>query len=181
MDQQDIAALFLDKEAPDKIAFLGSCDSDSKKLSQVTASKDELRVGLEEFMQKNPEKYHWCFYGKILELEGIVKDLSFIDQRQKAILNAFEFLAPVARSFSTNYSDSRYLRVAVEKYKRLSQFYFFRRLELSLQGMEELAKPENPFHEGKVYPQRGSVLEKYNLVPESPVPRASPSPSPSPT
>lgn len=163
-DLTDIEALFQDPSAPAR-AELRDCDSDFRRLTSLTTSSDEIRRGACELVRLDPSKYHWCFYSRLLDLFAGVKASNFIDERQKATLDGFYFLTTVARGFMSEFRDSRYLRVAVKHYRRVSEWVFYRRLELTPQGTAELVDAENPFGFWREQASQSLVLSKYNLVP----------------
>lgn len=162
-DLADIRDLFYDKQAPvlDSLKF---CDADFRKLQAATQSRDVLAEGMRELVRKDPAHYHWCFYSQILSMENALKGELYVDERQKLVLDTFEFLTPVARVFLTDYRDSRYLRWAIYRYQKLSEWVFFRRVEASPKETEELVNTANPM--GLV---RGSgddqsaVLDRYGI------------------
>lgn len=166
-DVGDLLAIFTDRSAPDPLS-LKDCDQDFWKLQAATRSKDELIQGAREFVRVDPVKYHWCFYGKLFELEEQMKASVYIDERQAHVLKAYQFLTPMSRAFLLEYSDSRYLRWAVNRYRRLSEYVFYRRVELSPQATSELTSSSNPFgnYRPAAEPPKG-ILEKYGLVPKA--------------
>lgn len=169
-DMGDVRAIFNEKGAPPPESFK-DCDADFRKLMSLTQSRVELGQGAREFVQHDPVKYHWCFYTKILELEnGLQKD-SYLDERQKRVLETYDFLVPIAHGFQAEFHDSRYLRWAIQRYRRLSEWVFFRRVELSPQATVELSAIENPFALWRQpNDDQKPVLEKYGLSapPEAP-------------
>lgn len=187
MDLGDISAIFTDEKAPQDKDFSKNCDSDFRKLEKLAKSRDEVLEGLRELVKQEPVVYHWCFYSKVLELENGLKAGKFIDQRQKLILEAFAFLAPLARTYSTEFHDSRYLRMAISRYQKWSEWIFYRKLELTPAGTSELVKASNPFGLWRDTLETVSVLEKYHILkateaakskvpePNLPAPMASPS------
>lgn len=170
MDLGDLMLVFTHRDAP-ALDSLGACDSDFVTLQSKTVSRDELEQGALEFVQSDPVKYHWCFYGKLLELDGKLKEEPYIDQRQKRVLNTFQFLTPIAKAFHDEYQESRYLRWAVIRYRQLSEFVFYRRLELAPDAAMGMGTTVNPFGLLRAPSEsRGGVLEKYGLIrPEAPV------------
>lgn len=160
----DLRALFLDAKAP-KLESVAGCDADFRKLRELTTIDDEIREGTREMVKRFPAQYHWCFYGKLIELENSFKAEGYIDQRQRNILTTYAFLVPLARAFMHVYKDSRYLRWSVQHYRHLSEWNFYRRLELSPETTSELVETSNPFGLWKepAAPEEKSVLGKYNL------------------
>lgn len=161
----DLRALFLDPKSP-KLESIQGCDSDYRKLRDLTTIEDEIREGAREMVTRFPVQYHWCFYGKILELENAFKTESYIDLKQKNILTTYAFLVPLARAFLHVFKDSRYLRWSVQHYRHLSEWNFYRRLELSPETTSELVEVANPFGLWKDSAPVGerSVLKKYHLA-----------------
>jgi len=181
----DVKAIFLDSKAPSTDSLKG-CDQNYMKLSSLTPSEEERLLGARELVRTDPVSYHWCFYGKILELEDKVKTDSYIDQKQTDVLKAYAFLVPIARGFLSEYKDSRYLRWAVKHYRNVSDAVFYRRLEMTPEMTSELVLAFDPFPSNPVL-EITSVLAKYKIVnseasavpvssPTSVVAPASPSP-----
>jgi hypothetical protein len=175
LDHGDLMAIFTDANAPSPDE-LRNCDADFTKLRKATDSRDELVQGARELIRLDPSKYHWCFYSKLYLLEDQLKAAVYIDERQKAVLNTFVFITPFARAFSEEYQDTRYLRWAIARYRKLSELVFYRQMELSAQMTSELASSVNPF--GLVRPSRDEgrvgVLVKYGIVKdEEPAPKPS--------
>ena len=177
MDLGDLSAIFSDEKAPKEADFYSKCDADFLKLHRLSQSKDELDRGVGELVRQDPVSYHWCFYGKIFGLESQLKTDLFIDQKQKEILNSYEFLVPVAKNFLIYFHDSRYLRWASTRYKKVSEWIFYRKLELTPAGTFELVQPENPFGLYRDLTSDQTVISKYNLVQGSV--RILPQPTPS--
>lgn len=164
-DLSDLSAIFIDPTAPKDKDFSKKCDSDYIKLTERTQSKEELKTGVEELVMQDPVNYHWCFYAKLLELENFLMKDSYLDERQKKVLTTYEFLVPVARGFVSEFHDSRYLYWAMNRYKRLSEWVFFRKLDLTPEGTSELVHATDPFALWRKDSQEGvSILDKYNLA-----------------
>lgn len=194
-DVADLSNLFLDGKAPKFEEITQSCDGEFKKLNALTQSVLELSEGSLELVKQDPVAYHWCFYGKLLEVENTLNSAAFVDEKQKKVIETYQFLVPVAKAFSSQFHDTRYLRFAIYRYKRASELVFFRKLELTPAGTSELVQPENPFGLWRDGLGAGSfsVLEKYHLIKKpaqdtglpslltapSPSPLAAPSPPPS--
>ncbi|MCM2324421.1 MAG: hypothetical protein NDJ90_14275 [Oligoflexia bacterium] len=173
-DLSDVSALFVDRRAP-AASVVAACDADFRKLRGLTESEDELRKGVDELVKSDPVAYHWCFYGKILDLEKTLKTTPYVDERQKAVLDAYAFLVPLAKGFMREYQDSRYLRWAIRHYRGVSETVFFKKLDQSPRMTAELVEVANPFGLWRDPASSKSVLEKYHLV----KPAASPVPAPS--
>ncbi|MCM2276850.1 MAG: hypothetical protein NDJ89_02090 [Oligoflexia bacterium] len=174
-DISDISAIFVDKRAPAAESLTG-CDADYRKLQKLTQSEDELKQGMGELVKADPVAYHWCFYGKILELERFLKTADYVDERQKKVLEAYGFLVPLARGFLSEFHDSRYLRWAIRHYRGTSEWVFFQKLDQAPRMTAELVEVANPFGLWREPAASRSVLEKYQLVKEQPQPEASASP-----
>lgn len=160
----EVVALFIDPTAP-RLGSLFDCDGDFRRLRERTASLDEVKRGARELVRRDPVFYHWCFYGKIVQLENSLKDTPYVDERQKKVVDAYAFLAPVARGFLTEFQDSRYLRWAIRHYRRLNEWVFFRKLNQTEKTTQELVEATNPFGLYKeASPEEGSVLEKYHVL-----------------
>jgi hypothetical protein len=165
----DVQAIFHSKQAP-SMDSLKQCDETVEKLREKTVSLEEFRVGVQELVRTDPVGIHWCFYGKILELEKILKEDTFVDEKQKHVLAVYSFLVPVAKGYLAEFKDSRYLRWAISYYTKLSEWVFYRRVETGPAMTQELVEAADAFHEYRGKTAEGqSVLEKYNVVPASPV------------
>jgi len=194
-DFSDVEAIFLTAGAPARETLI-DCDESYNGLVQATQSKLERDRGLREMVQKNPIHYHWCFYSKILDLHAQLKKEQFLADRQKKVVGAFSFLAPLANVFKLEYNDTRYLRWAIYDYQVLSTWIFHRQMVMApatvdrlLDGMEN---SRTLYREPSQNPgvSSGSVLEKYNLKtperneaagssnPEGPLPEAVPADQP---
>jgi hypothetical protein len=171
----DVISLFSEKEAPSR-ETMAKCEDDFRALYSQSQSIEERTKGVQELVSRNPAAYHWCFYSQILKLEeGLSKD-DFVDQKQKRIMSAYEYLVPVARAFMKEYHDSRYLRWAIQDYRRLADLYFYRKLEMSPQMSSELVDVAVPAEYRSAPAAESSrpvsVLEKYKIgdsIPESAV------------
>lgn len=163
-DVADLEAMFRSETAPQDPEFIGNCDRDYLHLKSLTQSKEELMLGVRELVRRDPVVYHWCFYGKLLKLEEEMKKDLYVDERQKSVLTVYEFLVPVSRAFNVEYHDSRYLRWATAKYKRLSEWIFYRRLDLTPEGTAELVESTNPFGLWRNSDSGTPILEKYGMV-----------------
>ncbi len=166
LDQGDLMAIFVEKGAPDP-ATLAECDRPLRLLREKTSDANEWLEAARELVQNEPVAMHWCFYGKLYGLEARLKSLSFLDERQNWIIREFQTLTPLARAFQKEYQDTRYLRWAVNRYRTLSEWVFYRKLELSVDGIAALGPQAlNPW--GKVRPPKeripGSVLERYGVL-----------------
>jgi len=178
-DLADMSAIFTDPNAPKLPEFALKCDHDFRKLTGMTRSIPEIEQGIRELVKNDPVHYHWCFYGKLLQLENdLIKD-SYIEERQKNVLNTFQFLTPIAKAFILEFHDSRYLRAAVFRYQSISEWVFYRKLELTPQGTVEMVQPKNPFGLWRKGADGFAVLEKYNILHPSGTPSGTPSSSPS--
>ncbi len=167
-DLGDLSAIFLDPKAPKEVEFSKTCDGNFKKLKSLTESADEINQGVRELVISDPVYYHWCFYKKLYDVELYLKSEAFVDEKQKMVLENYEFLVPVARSFSSEFHDSRYLRWAVARYQRLSEWVFFRKMDLTPAGTVELVQPSNPFGLYRSGPGSQAILEKYHLGSKAP-------------
>ena len=159
-------AIFVEKGAPDP-ATLAECDQPLRLLREKTSDVSEWLEAARELVRNEPVAMHWCFYGKLYGLEARLKSLSFLDERQNWIIREFQTLTPLARAFQKEYQDTRYLRWAVNRYRSLSEWVFYRKLELSVDGIAALGPQAlNPW--GKVRPPKeripGSILERYGIL-----------------
>lgn len=167
-DIEDVSALFKTKNTP-TAESLKYCDADFLKLKEATdASKntDDLKAGTLELIQKEPVKYHWCFYQQILNLENNLRTQNDIEEKQMSVLKTYEFLAPVARAFMKEFHETRYLRWAIRHYRQLSTWIFYQKLDQSPKTTEELVEVSTPFglwREPADAKQKKSILEKYQI------------------
>jgi hypothetical protein len=159
----DLTSMFVMKGAP-TAEEIKTCDASFRKLWQLAQSVDERKQGVRELVRSDPVHLHWCFYGKIHYLEEGLKAESFIDVRQKSVLETYEFLVPIARAFISEFHDSRYMRWAVRHYRRLSEWMFYRKLDLTPQATSELVEAANPFGPWRETDGKYSILEKYGLA-----------------
>ena len=169
-------AIFVEKGAPDP-ASLTECDQPLRLLREKTSDVSEWLEAARELVRNEPVAMHWCFYGKLYGLEARLKSLSFLDERQNWIIREFQTLTPLARAFQKEYQDTRYLRWAVNRYRSLSEWVFYRKLELSVDGIAALGPQAlNPW--GKVRPPRerisGPILERYGILQSPAVPAVTP-------
>ena len=176
LDQGDLMAIFVEKGAPDP-ATLAECDQPLRLLREKTSDVSEWLEAARELVRNEPVAMHWCFYGKLYGLEARLKSLSFLDERQNWIIREFQTLTPLARAFQKEYQDTRYLRWAVNRYRSLSEWVFYRKLELSVDGIAALGPQAlNPW--GKVRPPKeripGSILERYGILQSPAVPVSTP-------
>lgn len=150
---------------PEEREKLKTCDAGFHKVLEQTRSRDELSAAARELVTSDPVFYHWCFYTKLLEVNDYVTDTASWSDRQKKVLSTYLFLVPLARSFKIEFHDSRYLRWATKQYRDLSEWVFFRKLELGSDAtMELLDGVNNPFALWrKPTPAEKSVLEKYGI------------------
>jgi hypothetical protein len=165
----DLRAIFLEPGAP-TLEELKKCESDYLALRKKTESSEELRKGAREFVQLDPEKYHWCFYSKLIQLEEELKSDKYLEERQKSVLDIYLFLTPIARAFLTEYQDSRYWRWAIARYRQLSELLFYRKVEPTQEVNADLAvSSKNPMGWiPRSNREPGSVLEKYGIVKSEP-------------
>lgn len=181
LDMGDLEAIFHTTVTP-PYESLKECDKDFVKLRTLTQSRTELIQGARELIRADATLYHWCFYSKLRDLETDLKKSDYIEDRQKSVLTVYLFVGPMARAFLLEFNDSRYLRWAIARYRRLSEYVFYRSVDLSPDSTQELLSAANPFGlarqpastEGN-QPREQGILEKYGIV--KPVPAPSPNPS----
>lgn len=179
----DLRAIFLGAGAP-SLESLKTCDAEYLSLKAKTEIPEELRQGARELVQLDPEKYHWCFYSKIIQLEDGLKGDDYLDNRQKSVIDTYLFLTPIARAFLSEYQDTRYWRWAIARYRQLSEILFYRKVEPTQEVNADLAvSSKNPMAwMPKNNREPSSVLEKYGIVKSeaSSFPVVAPSPGASP-
>ncbi|MFL5815501.1 MAG: hypothetical protein ACJ763_18135 [Bdellovibrionia bacterium] len=175
----DVISLFTERGAPSRVT-MAKCEDEFRTLYSKAQSIEERTKGVRELVSRNPAAYHWCFYSQILGLEEGLSQDEFVDQKQKRVMTTYEYLVPVARAFMKEFQDSRYLRWAIQDYRRLADLYFYRKLEMSPHMSSELVDVAVPVDERSSARNEGaaqdakkmSVLEKYkigNALPESSV------------
>ncbi|MBI3534894.1 MAG: hypothetical protein HY072_05355 [Deltaproteobacteria bacterium] len=167
LDLADLKAIFYDKQAP-ALNIIDNCDANYKKLTTATQSKEEIQKGVQELVSLDPASYHWCFYGKLLGLENQLKTQSYIEEKQKLVVETFAFLTPVAKAYYIWFHDSRYMRWAIDRYKKLSEFVFYRRLELGknpyFDATDLAVGSFSRFREPASEQPKLGVLEKYGIL-----------------
>ena len=173
MDLGDIEAIFIRKaegpgmSSPPTRQELANCDRPLKVLREKTMSRDEMALGVRELVRADPVGQHWCFYGKILEMEQKLRQPELLLKgRQELVLETFAYLAPVARAFHVELNDSRYWRWAILRYRLASERVFFQKVEPTAETTSTLVTASDPF--AWVRPGakgEGSILQKYGLLP----------------
>ncbi len=164
MDSGDLLAIFTEKNAPSPDSLKG-CDADFKKLKSSTVSREEIAQGVKELITSDAVKWHWCFYGQLYQLDQTLKTETFIDAKQKALVETYQMLTPFSRAFMSEFRDSRYWRWAINRYQTYSARVFYRRVESSPATTAELVGIVNPygtFRPAAAMPK--SVLEKYGIA-----------------
>ncbi|MBL7716386.1 MAG: hypothetical protein JNL01_13045 [Bdellovibrionales bacterium] len=169
LEYADLLSIFTDPKAPAP-ETLADCDADFQKLRKATVSRDELQDGAREMVKLDPTKYHWCYYAKVFLLDKKLKEMTYVDERQKLIIDTFLFLTPLARAFQTEFQDSRYYRWAVGRYRRYSEMAFYRRVEPTASANAELAGATSPLGNQRMVPHDPdrSVLERYGILNKTP-------------
>ena len=162
-DLGDINALFQERGAPRNPNFAKVCGADFTSLKRSALSKSEIDAGIDELVMHDPVHYHWCFYARMAKLEEEIKADTYVDERQRKLLQEYEFFVPVARVFKNNFNDSRYLRWAIARYRKLSEWIFSRKLDLTPQGTAEFVRPEVTFGLWRSPVEQRSIMEKYHL------------------
>lgn len=130
-EQADLNAIFYSPKAPKDAttSFAEHCDDEFRKLLKETKSKDEIQHGADELVRYDAERTHWCFYAKIAKLQDYLHTDSYWSQRQKVVLDAFEYLNPIANAFLSQYHDTRYLTWAAQYYRRIAEWVFYRHVD----------------------------------------------------
>lgn len=162
-DLADLNAIFFEKGAPAPESLKG-CDAPFQRLKERTRNNDELRDGTYELVKQEPVAMHYCFFGKLLELENALKGEQYIDEKQAATIQTYSFLTPIARAFAHEFNDSRYLRWAVQRYRHTSAWFFYRKLELTPKASTELVEAAQPFGLWRAVGEKKPVLEKYGVL-----------------
>lgn len=164
-DLGDLQAVFFDKGAP-ALETLKDCDKPYLRLKELARNDEELRNGSYEIVKHDPVKMHWCFYGKLLNLENELKGDKYVDEKQDATLQTFAFLTPMARAFAHEFNDTRYMRWAIRRYKHISQWFFYRKLELTPKATSELVDAAQPFGLWRAVNEKKPLVDKYKLFEE---------------
>lgn len=159
----DLRAIFTTPSAPKEEEFK-DCDADFKKLRSATQVSAELAQGARELVRRDPVKYHWCYYGRVLQLEDTLKSESYLDEKQKSVIDTYAVLTPLARAFMQEYHDSRYMRWGVNHYRQVSAWIFYRKMEMTPQATSELVEASNPFGLLKEASPALPILEKYGIA-----------------
>jgi hypothetical protein len=166
----DLRAIFTTLLAPNQVE-LKDCDADFKKLRSATQAAAELNQGARELVRRDPVKYHWCYYHMVLQLEDTLKSETYLDEKQKSVIDTYAILTPMARAFMQEYHDSRYVRWGINHYRQVSAWVFYRKVEMTPQATSELVEASNPFGLLKEATPTLPILEKYGIVkPADPVP-----------
>ena len=167
LESADIRAIFKSPDAPDS-EKLKDCDADFMTLKERVQANDEFIQGVRELIASDPIKYHWCFYSKLLSLNEALKETKDINQKQSTVIRIYLFLAPVARAFYSEFTDSRYLRRAIFKYRALSETIFYHKVEAYSNAGVPMNRESNrqpassaPANPGATPP---TVLSKYGLI-----------------
>ena len=165
-DLSEVGAIFRAAQAPNAES-LKECDKDFKELKRVVTAPDEVERGVRELVEADPVHYHWCFYQKIASMVQMVEAKEAgIRDRQKAVLDTYDFLAPVAKAYRIAFSDTRYQRYAVVRYRELSPWVFYRQVEMTPQSTSDLlvgvAQPFGALRAPAEVPGN-TVLERYGI------------------
>jgi hypothetical protein len=125
-----LRSIFHSPLAPENVEgeFVTTCDSEFMKLASLSNSIEERSTAADELVAIDPERMHWCFYGKISKLQDTLQSDSTWSERQKKVFETFVFLTPIANSFMSVYHDSRYLRWATQYYSKISEWVFFKKV-----------------------------------------------------
>lgn len=117
---------------------LKTCDQDFRKALPLAKEKSKQLDLAKELIHLDPQHYHFCFYQQIKNLEE--SKIKNLEERQKMVIETYEFLAPIARAFLETYGDSRYLSWAVKEYQQINPVVFYRRVNESEELSASLAK-----------------------------------------
>ena len=140
---EDLHKLFANIGAPN-FGSLEKCDFDYQVERTLAHSSEELITAFRVHVQNDAEKYHWCFYAKLLELDESLKKEGFLEDKQKRILSAFSFITHLAKVFQIEREDTHYLRAAVFTYRELNRSHFFRDMKMTSGTRYDLLSPEFP-------------------------------------
>lgn len=186
-ENSDLKALFFSPLAPQGALgeFTDTCDDEFKRLSAATQSRDDKRRGAIELVTMDPERMHWCFYGKLTKLHDVLGSDATWSARQKKVIETYNFLGPIGLAFMDIYSDSRYTRWASQYYSKISEWIFFRKVatteENTLWMVNHQKKDLEPWVPLKPQSSLTSVFTKYGITlspvmtkPEAPVLTAEP-------
>tara|TARA_Y100000590_G_scaffold424344_1_gene531103 strand:+ start:2364 stop:3095 length:732 start_codon:yes stop_codon:yes gene_type:complete len=135
-DFADLELIFHKASSPTPEKLAG-CNEKFESLKVVTQKNEDIYRVTREFIKNEPVEFHWCFYHKIFTLHETLKNTPTWRGRQKEVIEAFEFLVPVARGFRKEFHDPRYLRWASRYYIQLSKTVFYKNLVLSPQAVSD--------------------------------------------
>jgi hypothetical protein len=178
-----LESLFAAKSSPlwDTAVAL-QCEQPIEALRQRAGSHGELESGMSEFIRKDPVMYHWCFYGKLLDLERSLSKEVFILEKQALVLKTFKLIAPISRAFMRETTDARYYRYSIRRYQELTERVFFRKLEVLPEVTERLVNLHQlPNREAPAAGTKTPTIPKHSDQggsPEKPSAVAQPGPDP---
>lgn len=163
-ENADLNALMFGRDAPDPADIKG-CEKDYAKIFSYSASRVELKRAADELVLAEPYYYHWCFFYKMFELESKLHEIPYIKERQDLVLSSYEFLTSIARAFVRQLNETRYLRFAIKRYQKLSEYLFFRKVDLTPAMTQEILEAHDPYGNMrmKTVEETLSVLEKYGI------------------
>lgn len=151
----DLRAILTGAAAPSAEA-LARCDFDYQVEKRIAGggggtdvSKEQLFHAFPAHVQGDPERYHWCFFRKILAIhESSGEKAGEKPAARRAIWDDFMFLTHVARVFQVDLGDARYLRWVIWTYQKVGKENFFPAVrpgsetEWQLNGLEPGASSE---------------------------------------
>lgn len=145
--------------------FEEKCDQAISELRTHASNEAEFKAGLKELINKHVTYYHYCFYEKLNALEIRLKTEDYIEDRQAVVLKTYRTLTPLARAFMENWRESRYLRVASERYQKLSPRVFFRKVEPSAETTRQLVDLQGTQEQQeRALESPSSVVEKLKVT-----------------
>lgn len=165
----DLRALFFSPLAPQGVQgeFADTCDDEFKKLTEVTKSRDDLKLGATELVTNDPERMHWCFYSKLNKLQMVLNSDATWSTRQKKVLETYKFIGPISVAFTDVYHDSRYARWASTYYSKISEWVFFKKVAPSEDATLFMVNHSNqnpePWTQLKNKDASASVFKKYGI------------------
>lgn len=124
---------------------LARCDFDYGAEKKLARSKEEFFTAFPHHVRSAPERYHWCFYSRLLsfiDLAGKAGEKDLGTERQQKLLESYLFIAHLARIFQTDFDDARYLRQAVHHYRTVSQSVYLQSLKPSPETLRQLEEQE---------------------------------------
>lgn len=138
----DLRAIFSGGSIPN-VEQLKKCDLDYEIEKKLAANKEALFFTFPQHVKAEPERYHWCFYFKLLSLREMAESKEkSLEEKQNLVLEEYGFISYLARIFQVDLDDPRYLRQAIQSYRDLSKKLFITSVRPSSATADQLGLPE---------------------------------------